>query len=258
MNKFKAGLQFARIWAAAVPRLLYRTTLSMIIDPGGALRYAQNVLEISDMTEDDPVLGSMSIEEFLSQNFSDIVQDHGDVVLMGPYYQGYHGGTGRLLEIAGLAYLMRTVKPATIFEIGTFRGQTTRILAMNSPKGSRIATLDLEPEKTEHKVGEIFAASPERGMITQLAGDSKTFDYSAWAGQCDFVWVDGCHDYDYLVSDTINALKLAKPGALIGWHDYRPAVSWSGVTRGLREFATAHPGLRHIRGTTICLYRMPR
>lgn len=161
------------------------------------------------------------------------------------------------MEVACLGYLVQSLRPQLIFEIGTFVGRTTRLLAMNAPPNCQIVTLDLPPEQLEHNIGEDYKHTTEASKIKQAYGDSLIFDFSPWCGKCDFVWVDACHDYEYVVSDTQNALKLCRSGGWIGWHDYRHTAWWSGVTRAVRELHRNIQGVRHIRGTTLALMKKP-
>jgi predicted O-methyltransferase YrrM len=178
-----------------------------------------------------------------------------DVAIIGPYYSPRSSDTRILMELACLAKIMEALKPLLVFEIGTFVGRTTRLFANNAPPNCQIVTLDLEPQHVPHQIGEAFLQTDERRRITQCYGDSRTFDFSPWYGKCDFVWVDACHDYEYVVSDTETAMRLCRPGGWVGWHDYRHTAWWSGVTRCVRELAIEHSGMRHIRGTTIAMLK---
>jgi hypothetical protein len=108
--------------------------------------------------------------------------------------------------------------------------------------------------------GARFAGAAFAGRITQLLGDSATFDYSAYEGKMDFVFVDGSHSYEYVVSDTKTALRLLKPtGGIILWHDYATGA-WPGVTQALNEFYQKDhrfQGLRRIHDTSLCLLCIP-
>jgi hypothetical protein len=87
------------------------------------------------------------------------------------------------------------------------------------------------------------------GRITQLFGDSATFDWSAHFGRAGLVFVDGSHAYDYVVADTDTALRLVANKGMVIWHDFGV---WDGVTRALEEIeASRHLGLRHVRGTSL-------
>ncbi|MBA3580351.1 MAG: class I SAM-dependent methyltransferase [Gemmatimonadaceae bacterium] len=178
-------------------------------------------------------------------------------------------GNVTLLELTVLNALVAARRPERIFEIGTFDGRTTLNFAANAPDAA-VYTLDLPtasiPALAVHSDdrqfigrsqggarGARFRAAVERERITQLEGDSATFDYSPFAKTVDFVFVDGAHSYDYVMSDSRKALELAAPGALIAWHDYG---EWEGVTRALNELHasdTRFGAMRHVRGTTLAL-----
>ena len=221
------------------------SSLSLLIDPRGAQKFLHQVLGAQDLEANDPVLGSVEITE--------LIPGEADPQIRGPYHLHRSSDTRILLELVTLAYLMQVLRPRRIFEIGTFAGRTTRLLALNSPQDAQIFTLDLPRDRVTHDIGVDFRNTPEAAKITQLHGDTRTFDYSPWHGQCDFIWVDACHDYPFVVQDTNAALRLRTEGGWIAWHDYRHTAWWSGVTRSVRELAKTHPGIRHIRGTTIAV-----
>ncbi|MFX0137545.1 MAG: class I SAM-dependent methyltransferase [Candidatus Hodarchaeota archaeon] len=245
-SKMNASVHLLKTWATAIPRILYRSTFSLLFDPKGSLKFLQQVLDAQDVALDDPVLGSIDIFDFFKNKEEEIQ-------IIGPYYRSNTSETRLLSEIASLAYLMRVLRPRVIFEIGTFIGRTTRLLAINSPPDCRIFTLDLPQEKVNYKIGHEFLGTPEGSKITQLYGNSYNFDFSNWYRKCDFIWIDGCHDFKLVVSDTQNALKLCCPEGWIAWHDYRHTAWWSGVMRCVRKIHKMHPTLVHVRGTTIAV-----
>lgn len=175
-------------------------------------------------------------------------------------------------ELLVIAQLVKARKLAAVFEIGTFDGRTTLNLAANLSEPGRVFTLDLPPEdwnRTGLKIacgdenfikkersGARFAGTPYAARITQLYGDSATFDFTPYEGTMDAVFVDGAHSYEYVKNDTRIALRLLKPsGGLILWHDYGSRW-WKDLTRAMNElyrepeFST----MRHIRGTTLVVW----
>ena len=139
-------------------------------------------------------------------------------------------------ELLSIASLLKDNAAATIFEIGTYDGRTTMAMALNLVKEeSHIFTLNLPPETSNvmldtsivdvqlaSKVvsGERFINTPQQKYITQLWGDSATFDFSPYFNTIDFVFIDGAHSEDYVKSDTKTALQLIKKsGGVIMWHD---------------------------------------
>jgi predicted O-methyltransferase YrrM len=148
-------------------------------------------------------------------------------------------------EQFALGAICQLRKPRRIFEIGTFDGATTMILATSAPD-AEILTLDLPPaaanaatDATEAAnaaaglVGVRFRDTPQAERITQLFGDSRQFDFSPWYGTVDLVLVDAGHDYEFVVSDTRSALRLLAPGGVIIWDDYMPY--FPGVVRAVDE-----------------------
>lgn len=176
----------------------------------------------------------------------------------------YRRSNANPLEVFCLRCIAALRKPKRVFEFGTFDGATTLQLAQACPD-AEILTLDLNPESVDDAqaatirgevdnvrtggVGHRFASLPEAERICQLLGDSATFDYSPYHDTVDFVFIDACHDYRFVRSDTVNALKLAPSGVII-WHDYCPG--WPGVVRAVDELLPDRP-VWHIAGTTLAV-----
>lgn len=178
-------------------------------------------------------------------------------------------GNVTLLELLVLSRLVRERRPRSVFEIGTFDGRTTLALAMNAPDDAIVHTLDLPPhtatdlaiEPAERafidkpKSGTRFLGTNAAKNIRQLYGDSATFDFTPFSA--DFVFVDGSHAYEYVLSDSERALSLIRGSGTIVWHDYG---EWVGVTRALDELATTNArfaDLRAIEGTTLAILTLP-
>lgn len=159
--------------------------------------------------------------------------------------------------------LVKIRKPRRIFEIGTFDGSTTLLMARNAAS-SEIFTLDLPPESAERAtvageaenaatgVGRCFAGTPEASTITQLYGDSRRFDFSPWHGTVDLVLVDGGHTEDCVRPDTEAAHRMLAPGGIIVWDDYM--VGWPDVVKAVDEYPRS-PGSRlvHVAGTDLAI-----
>lgn len=192
-----------------------------------------------------------------------------DFTLLEPLAEG---GNVSMLELMVIANIARQAEPPRAFEIGTFDGRTTLNIAANLKLPATVYTLDLpSSELSETK----FALAPGEGafvdkkesgakfkgtsyakLITQLYGDSATFDFSPYAGQMSLVFVDGSHAYDYVLQDTASALRLASDDAVILWHDYQQ--DWPGVIRALNELHqtdAACAGMVKIEGTSLVMLK---
>ncbi len=149
------------------------------------------------------------------------------------------------LEHYFLAAIAAVREPQNIFEIGTFDGATSLLLARTVPK-AQVYTLDLPAEAIEIKgvksaqvrASENFALAPEGVRITQLYGDSRVFDFSPYFKQMDLVIVDGSHDADCVIPDTENTLRMVAAGGMVVWDDY--SCDYSDVVSAVDNAAKRH------------------
>jgi predicted O-methyltransferase YrrM len=187
----------------------------------------------------------------------------------------YRHGNGiniELKELAVLASLTQIVRPKRVFEIGTFRGLSTLHFALNSDEDCRIFTLDLAPENRAAafeetnladravilacQTGAEFRNDPLSRKITQLYGNSISFDYSPYAGSMDLVFVDGAHHYDAVLADTKNGLKMLRPGGMLVWHDFANYGDYNDVTRAIFDVLPEDSVLQ-IEDTQLAVFRSP-
>lgn len=167
-------------------------------------------------------------------------------------------------DLYALLRIVKWSKPKRIFEIGTFRGITTRHLALNSE--ADIFTLDLPREIAQNlsgysagdlqllqpreRIGSAYRPFNGNGQIRQLFGDSRLFDYQPYLGSMDLVLVDGCHVYEGVIKDSEKAFELLGGRGVILWHDF---ANLRDVTRAVRTLGRSWP-IYHIEGTFLALY----
>jgi len=168
-----------------------------------------------------------------------------------------------------IAALAQGLSAITFFEIGTNRGRTSWTVAVNNPELA-VYTLDIALTASSDDValelgtddrhffrpgeacGEAFRDTPEAARITQLWGDSATFDFSPFEATIDLIYIDGGHSYDYVKSDTENALKVLSPTGTIVWDDYG---SHPGVYQLVNEVApTLDAPVYHVFGSRMAIY----
>jgi hypothetical protein len=101
-------------------------------------------------------------------------------------------------------------------------------------------------------VGSKYRGEPESDKIVQLWGDSAKADWVKFGGPFDLILIDGCHDYPFARSDSLNAVKYIRPGGTIFWHDCGQFVD---VSRAVDELALTYP-IRVIRGTRLACLKM--
>ncbi len=179
-------------------------------------------------------------------------------------------GNISLAEIVLISKIIKVHNPRKLFEIGTFDGRTTLNMAANCSKEAKVYTLDLPKEKSsttqlpidsgeqkyieKENSGSRYLGTDCEAKITQLYGDSATFDFSPFLDTMDFVFIDGAHSYEYVLNDSKQALKLLKgKKGLILWHDY-DKIWWEGVTIALDQLYLAgneFKDIRRIDGTSL-------
>jgi len=165
-----------------------------------------------------------------------------------------------------LAALSVVLDADSIFEIGTFAGETTWLLAHNQP-AARVYTLDLPGDEavavpgleithpqyfTHWDRGRFFRDTPEAARITQLLGDTATFDFSPHRGKMDLVYLNASHTYREVRTDTEAALGMLSELGMIVWDDY---TYFPGVYAYVNELAPTldHP-IFHVDGTRLAVY----
>ena len=177
------------------------------------------------------------------------------------------------IDIVNLCAICRGIKPKTVFEIGTLKGYTAFHFALNTDDDTKIYTLDLprgdqtapqlnttltdQAHITSHEETPLhcFDGTDVGPKITCLYGDSATFDFSPYHRKVDFFFIDGAHSYEYVRSDTLNALECCHPGSVIAWHDFG-RVGVNGVTKWLLEFAGQGHKLYAVPGGSLAFWQV--
>ncbi len=112
---------------------------------------------------------------------------------------------------------------------------------------------EISGERFLNKTSEEF---PAKRKITQLLGDSGKFDFSPYYNLIDFIFIDGAHDYNYVLNDSEIALKLLRERkGIILWHDYRTGIE---VVRAIETYQKRHPDLNiyHVKDTNLAYLKI--
>jgi predicted O-methyltransferase YrrM len=241
--------QILRLYAAAARNLLMGGNLSSLLllaKPRHMIAYAtENLFLFRTFADRRGIPQKNVFEVFPPARFA-------EVNLCNTNGETWFGNSASYVaDIISLCLLCQAIKPKVIFEIGTLTGYTSAHMALNCDD-SRIYTLDLPPygkstlattaidgihikmhQETKRYVWEGMDIAQK---IQTLFGDSATFDYSPFYAKVDLFFIDGAHSYEYVRSDTLNALKCCHPGSVIAWHDFG-RVGVNGVSRWLLEFS---------------------
>ena len=180
--------------------------------------------------------------------------------------QEYNSSFGGVtpLEIIVLCFVVKEQHPSVILEIGTFQGITTLNLALNSPRETRIYTVDLpqdykttkydidSPEMTRIPVRhDLWQKYGVEDRITQVLCNSALLKPEQLPADIDLAFIDGSHTYEYVKNDTELLQKRLAPGGVLLWHDYSP--DRPGVFQYLNELASKQQ-VANIVETTLGFY----
>lgn len=152
---------------------------------------------------------------------------------------------GERIVLAAIAELL---KPAMIFEFGTYSGSTTTVLADAAPRAV-VHTMDLPAEEivfgqdVVEAIGKNFRDRPEyAGRIVSHRCNSRLFDFSLFENKVDLVYIDGSHEFADVLEDSRNALRMLTPRGVIIWDDYQPGCM--DVARAIQQIARTLPIVR--------------
>lgn len=165
------------------------------------------------------------------------------VLLDEKWFQWSAGGRVGLkfYQLYFMCALIKQRGYSDIFEFGTDLGKSALQFAVNSPPSARVYTIGLPEEMANRdkllidtsthtnevadlipksKTGKAFRGTEYEKKIVQLYGDSTEYDFSEFERKFDFIYVDGGHKYNVVMSDAENALKMLKPKGVIIFDDY--------------------------------------
>ena len=153
-------------------------------------------------------------------------------------------GSTSMLEKVCLIVLGRLVEAKSVFEFGTFKGETTKLFIANKI-GESVATLDLDYvegeisrenfnlsndlendrfltqiRKTSVDIEIKKFASSVGVSVELLKNNSISLDVSNRKGRYDLIFIDGGHTSEIIENDTKLALAMLAEGGCIVWHDY--------------------------------------
>jgi len=171
-------------------------------------------------------------------------------------------GSSLPTDLALLKSLAAGIQDCRYFEIGTWRGESVANVAAVAKE---CTTLNLSPEQiTALGLPPAYADlhgyfSKELPNVTQLYGDTATFDFAALNQQYDLIFIDGDHHYNMVKSDTENVFKnLLHQNSVVVWHDaaYTPEKLRPEVIYGILQGTPAamHHHIYHISNTQCAVY----
>ncbi len=165
-----------------------------------------------------------------------------------------------------LAAIARSRSPYPAFEIGTAAGSTAILLSLNIH--DTVFSLDLPRDDTRNQFAlprlstddaviagrrraSLLEFRPRKNVVL-LIGDSATFDFTPYYDRIGLFFIDGAHSYEYVRSDTLNAVRCCAEGGVIVWDDYGGSRD---VSRFLNQLAGLGVKIYGVEGTKLAFSR---
>lgn len=175
-------------------------------------------------------------------------------------------GSLTLLESAILIAFIKCINAKTVFEFGTFFGNTTKNIAVNLPREGRIFSIDINKKQKidltqldiknknflkNEKINDLYLMNlyktkgpkkiksldkTNKKKIFLINQNSQELNEKLYQNMFDLIFIDGGHDFQTIDSDTQKSLKMAKKNSIIFWHDYNSKIHKS-VTKYLNKYA---------------------
>jgi predicted O-methyltransferase YrrM len=241
-------------------------TLALLGKPSTALSYVQHILFVWRMVKGQGLPQRQFHEVFTTPEHVTL-----DLLPTTGYLTYWDANYAK--DVLYLALLAKMLSPRVVFEIGTLHGYTALLFALNTPPDTVVYTLDLPPDDScspslpttvtddahiaahARSTEYLYHAHPTGKKVKQLYGDSAQLDFTAYHERVDLFFVDGAHSYEYVRSDSLNALLCTRRGGVIVWHDYgRWGVN--GVSRWLHELARTGKDICRLPGSSLAILRI--
>lgn len=151
-----------------------------------------------------------------------------------------HGIASLRFDEAALVYgLVRSLGPATIAELGRYKGGSTVTIAAAMAPGSQLWSYDLHLHGPEGPRGEdldreLAVALRRLGLedgVRLLVADTRTAEQPP--RPCDLVFVDGDHSYEGARADVERWAHALRPGGHLLLHDAVDTGGWDTVQPGV-------------------------
>lgn len=218
-----------------------------------SVRKVQNVAHyLSRICEWGSELAQMSLQRvdcfFEKLRIPD--EDRVRIEELAQVYSAKSRGMMHLEDLKAIGAALLSCQPKLLFEIGTFRGNTSDYCLSLLPQLQVVSIAYVAPKlklfgksyNNAHDARDEIGCDLQeahRSRFKQLYGDSHKLSATELVeeyGHFDFVIVDGDHTAEGVMQDTLLASELLQPNkGAVCWHDANPKEKYMGVRDFLEE-----------------------
>ena len=166
-------------------------------------------------------------------------------------YPLFAGEDAPLIDMLLLLNLAVGRNARRILEVGTYRARTTYALHINCPEAT-LVSYDIQVLDSEYRQ----LLSNNSNVSLRHASFSASGEELRLEEKFDFLFIDGSHQFEHVIEDSLLALNLVAPGGIILWHDYRPndyRTDTLRVPEALTIIARTHP-IHAVINTTCAVF----
>lgn len=166
------------------------------------------------------------------------------------------------IELHGLVRAIGSLDrpPACVVEIGSYCGGSTVIIARAAVRRNPdVVVYAVEPfvfdePRYRGDYERLFDANVSDWRLSQTVVKVRQTSQAAavtWKREIDFLYVDGDHRYEAVVSDIRAFAPFVRHGGLLAFHDYKLSGK-EGVRRAVDELVAPHHARLFQAGSLVC------
>ncbi len=162
--------------------------------------------------------------------------------------------------------LLAHARAKRILEIGTAAGHMTanftewslddaQVFSLGIIEDLGIATLPAQRPEDPPRAG-FGRYANHFGKVHKvffITADSLHYDFQRLA-PLDFAFIDGAHDFQHVLSDSLKAYQVLNPGGFLVWHDFNSRSAWVEVRQALEQLPFPE-AIYHVAGTEVAFLR---